>query len=112
MSFNVGTLAITSGNDTSFQVPNDGVKAILIGNESGLTVTITMESGGVQKTLYPSSLDWFSVKKGFSGRIKIHPVTVLNNVAAWPASSLIFDRLKNDREHSRYQCLLKRGDNQ
>jgi hypothetical protein len=91
VSNSLGNLAIVSGANTSYEVPNDGVKAILIGNESGLTVTITMESGGVQKTLYPGLLDWFPVKKGFTGLVKIAPITILGNVASWPSSSLVFD---------------------
>lgn len=100
MSMNLGTLAITTTN-TSFPAPNDGVKAILIGCESGLTCTITMEGGGVQKTLYPGTVDWFDVRKGFTGNIKIAPVAILNNVATFPASTLIFDAIGlNDSEQA------------
>ncbi|SRR6266849_293929 len=113
MSFTVGTLPIVSGQDTSQKVPTSGIKAVLIGNESGLTVTIAMEGGGVQKTLYPSMLDWFAVKPGFTGNIKVHPVTVLNNVAAWPSSSLIFDAIGvHDHENaSMYPVAIPRVSN-
>ncbi|SRR6266487_216490 len=101
MSRQLGSLIIASGVKDVFKAPNTGVKAILIGNDSGLTCTITMESGGVEKTLYPGMMDWFQVNTGFTGNIKIRPYTVLNNVAAWPASSLIFDAIgTNDPEHS------------
>jgi len=101
MSVTLGTLPITSGKNTAFIAPSNGLKAILIGNDSGLTVTVTMENCGVQKTLYPGVLDWFAVRRGFNGVIRVSPYTVLNNVAAWPASSLIFDAIGlNDPEHA------------
>jgi len=101
MSMSLGTLAIAANTNTSFDAPNQGVKAILIGNESGLTVTIAMESGGVQKTLYPGTVDWFDVRKGFTGNVKISPVAILNNVSTFPSSTLIFDAIGlNDSEQA------------
>jgi hypothetical protein len=93
MSFNVGSLTIAAGVPDTFKAPSDGMKAIIIGNESGLTVTVTMESGHVQKTLYPGILDWFAVRKGFTGNIKVSPEAMLSNVALWPSSFLIFDAI-------------------
>src|ERR1700737_1019074 len=101
MSSSLGSLAIVANTAATFSAPNSGVKAILIGNESGLTVTITMESGGVQKTLYPSVLDWFAVNPGFTGTIKITPTVILNNSSSFPSSSLIFDAIGlNDPEQA------------
>jgi hypothetical protein len=113
MSSPLGSLCITSGSDETFPAPSDGHKAILIGNESGLTVTITMESGGVSKTLYPGVLDWFAIKKGFTGNIKIHPITILNNVSSWPASSLVFDAigLQDPEDASMYPISFNRNTN-
>jgi hypothetical protein len=109
----LGTLVIAANTRDSFDAPNDGVKAILIGNESGFTVTVTMESGGVQKTLYPSTVDWFEVRKGFSGKILVNPLVVLNNTATFPASSLIFDAIGlNDPEQATmYPIALPRNTN-
>lgn len=101
MSMSLGTLAISANTPANFDAPNSGVKAILIGCESGLTVTITMESGGVQKTLYPGTVDWFDVRKGFTGNIKISPVAILNNTSTFPASVLSFDAVGlNDSEQA------------
>jgi hypothetical protein len=113
MSSSLGTLVIASGTRATFSAPNNGVKSILIGNESGLTVTITMESGGVQKTLYPSTVDWFTVKPGFSGNIIVTPQTILNNASTFPASSLIFDAIGlNDSEEAfMYPISLSRNTN-
>jgi hypothetical protein len=111
MSISLGTQVIAANTPTSFEAPSDGVKAILIGNESGLTVTITMESGGVQKTLYPSTVDWFDVRRGFTGNIRITPTVILNNVATFPASSLIFDAigLNDPEDSSQYPVTLNRS---
>jgi hypothetical protein len=113
MSHSLGTLAITANKPAIFQAPNEGIKGILIGNESGLTVTITMESGGVQKTLYPSMLDWYAVNPGFTGNIKIAPAVILNNVTSFPASSLVFDAIGlNDSENaSMYPVHMPRNTN-
>lgn len=113
MSINLGTLPIVGNVKTTFEAPNEGVQAILIGNESGLTVTITMQSGGVQKTLYPSTVDWFTVNKGFNGIIQISPLALLNNVANWPSSSLVFDAIgNNDTESpSNYPLAMTRNAN-
>lgn len=113
MSYSAGTMAITANNKTTFEVPNRGIKAVLIGNESGLTVTITMESGGVQKTLYPSSVDWFQINDGFTGNILINPTVILNNVATFPSSSLIFDAigLNDPEDASQYPLQLNRNTN-
>ena len=113
MSSQLGSQVIASGSDSTFSVPSDGIKAILIGNESGLTCTVTMESGGVSKTLYPSTLDWFQVNRGFNGTIRIHPYTILSNVATFPASSLIFDAISvsDPEQASMYPLQLTRNTN-
>jgi hypothetical protein len=113
VSFNVGSLTIAAGTPDTFKAPSDGMKAIIIGNESGLTVTVTMESGHVQKTLYPGILDWFAVKKGFTGNIKLNPEAMLSNVALWPSSSLIFDAIgiRDPEEATMYPISLPRVTN-
>ncbi len=113
MSFTLGTLAISSGVNATFQAPSDGSKAVLIGNESGLTVTVIMEGGGVGKTLYPGTVDWFQINRGFTGTIIIRPVALLNNSSTWPASSLQFDSIGiNDPEQAfSYPFNLNRSSN-
>lgn len=114
MSVNLGNLAIVAGTNTQFQgCPQSGAKAILIGNESGLNCTITMEGGNVQKTLYPSTVDWFQIKPGFSGTIKIAPTALLSNTSSWPASSLVFDAvgLDDPENASMYPLPLVRNTN-
>lgn len=113
MSVSIGNLTIAAGQNKIFTAPREGQKAILIGNESGLTCTITMEGSGIQKTLYPSTLDWFPVRPGFTGNILISPSAVLNNTSQWPSSTLIFDAIGiGDIEDSRqYPIQLTRLSN-
>ena len=113
MSIQLGNLPITATMKTKFPAPSEGVKAIVIGNESPLTVTITMESGGVQKTLYPAMVDWFAVGNAFTGNILINPIAILNNGSQWPSSSLVFDAigLYDTETASMYPVSLSRGMN-
>jgi hypothetical protein len=110
----LGTLAIAANAKTSFLAPNEGLKAIRIGNESGLTVVVKMESAGIEKVLYPSTVDWFPVTNGFDGNILLNPMTVLNNVTTFPASELLFDAigLRDREDGSQYPIALPRVTNQ
>ncbi len=88
---NLGSITIASGTKTTFTTPSDGMQGIIIGNLSGLTCTISMVGSGTTKTLYPSTTDFFPVKKGFTGVISIVPVSTLSNVSSFSANTLIFD---------------------
>lgn len=108
MSFNLGTFPISANNNTLFEAPSKGIQAVLIGNESGLTVVITMENGGVAKTLYPGTVDWFQVNEGFTGNVKIAPIALLSNVATYPSSFLGFDAIgiRDPEQASMYPLAL------
>lgn len=88
---NLGSITINSGINTTFTVPSDGMQGIIIGNLSGLTCTISMVGEGISKTLYPSAVDFFPIKKGFTGVISIVPASTLSNVPSFAANTLIFD---------------------
>ncbi len=88
---NLGSITIASSTNTTFTTPSDGMQGIIIGNLSGLTCTISMVGGGIAKTLYPSNVDFFPIKKGFTGVISIVPVSTLSNVSSFSANTLIFD---------------------
>lgn len=114
MSLYLGVLTIASGVKNQFQgAPSQGARAILIGNESGLTCTITMQGGGVQKTLYPSTVDWFAVNQGFTGTIEVVPTAILTNAASFPASELLFDAVgpSDPEQSSQYPLSLQRNTN-
>ncbi len=101
MSQNLGTLTITPGTNTIFGAPDGGARAVVIGNESGVTCIIAMEGGSVQKTLYPGTVDWFEIKNGFTGNIKINPTAYLLNGSSFPVNTLFFDAIgPNDPEQA------------
>src|SRR6266849_580217 len=91
MTVTLGVLPIVAGVPTSKEVAD--YKGLLIGNESGLTVTITMDGTNDSKSLYPGTVDYFPLRKSFSGTVKITNSAMLNNVASWPSSFLQFDAL-------------------
>lgn len=86
MSYSLGTLTISAGTNATQEAPSSGAKAVIIGNESALTCKITMEGGGVAKTLYPGVVDWFEIRQGFTGNIQISPSAVLLNGASFPSA--------------------------
>ena len=114
MSNFLGTLTIVANQKTAFTAPNEGLKALRIGNESGLSCVIKMQSCGVEKTLYPSTVDWFPLKTGFNGNVEVNPMVVLNNVTTFPASELLFDAigLLDPEDGSAYPMALPRVTNQ
>lgn len=88
----IGIQTIVATQDTvQKNLPTDGVKGYLVGNESGLTEVIYMDGQGDSKSLYPGTVDYFPVRKGFSGTIIAKNRTLLNNVASWPSSFLQYD---------------------
>jgi hypothetical protein len=111
MSENLTTLNIaTAGQVLTYRVPVYNIKALVIGNESGYTCTVTLVGGNVSKTLYPSTVDWFQVTDGFKGDVSIQANAVLNNISSYTANSLIIDAIeKNDPEEaSMYPMSLPR----
>lgn len=113
MSFSLGTLTIAAGVKDVFEAPQDGARGVLIGNESGLTCTITMEGAGVQKTLYPSTVDWFDIRPGFTGTIRIAPAAILSSASSYPSSELLFDAIgpRDPEQASQYPLALVRNTN-
>lgn len=105
---NLGSLTIASGVNTTFTAPSDGMQGIIIGNLSGLTCTISMIGGGISKTLYPSAVDFFPIKKGFTGVISIVPASTLSNVSSFSANTLIFDAvgINEDINQNAYPSIL------
>lgn len=88
----LGKLDIVSGITDNFEnVSLQGYKGIIIGNESGLSVVVSMEGQGDTKSLYPGTVDFFPIKQGFSGTITISNTALLNNVTSWPSSFIQFD---------------------
>lgn len=93
MSHFYGTINILAGiRAFTDNLGGSGLSGVLIGNESGLTVIITLQGGNASKSLYPGTVDWFPVpKSGFTGVVQIDPSANLNNVAMWPGSYIQID---------------------
>ena len=114
MSENLTTLNIVSaGQPLTYRVPVYNIKALVIGNESGYTCTVTLVGGDVQKTLYPSTVDWYQVTDGFKGDVIVLPTPLLNNLSSFPATSIIIDaiHLNDPEEASMYPVSLNRNTN-
>ena len=111
MSENLTTLNIVAaGQALTYRVPVYNIKALVIGNESGYTCTVTLLGGDVSKTLYPSTVDWFQVTEGFKGDLVVLPTTLLTNLSSYTGASVIVDAIANNdpEEASMYPMALPR----
>lgn len=93
MSNQYGKIPLVSGQQIIEDVGGTGLSGIVIGNESGLTCTVTLQGAGVKKTLYPGTVDKFEVPKGrsWTGNMQIDPTADLNNIISWPSSHVYVD---------------------
>jgi len=93
MSNQFGKLPLVSGQQIIEDVGGTGLSGIVIGNESGLTCTVTLQGANVKKTLYPGTVDKFEVPKGrsWTGNLQIDPTSDLNNTSSWPSSHVYVD---------------------
>lgn len=87
MSYSLGTAAPSTGH---FTAPNSGIQGIIIGNQSGQILSVTMEGGAVSKTLYAGTADFFPKLYGFSGQI-LWTTTSAQNSRNLPGASITFD---------------------
>src|SRR5229473_3731643 len=87
----LGIQAVVANTPASFRTSSQGYSGLLIGNESGLTVIITLDGTGHSKSLYPGVVDYFPLTSGYTGTVIIGSTAQLNNVASWPSSFIQFD---------------------
>lgn len=90
MTIPLGNAPIATPSGT-FKTPSQGLSGLLIGNESGYTLIISLDGTGYGKTLYPSTVDYFPVSHGYTGSIKYATLSILNNISSWPSSSILVD---------------------
>jgi hypothetical protein len=90
MTMPLGSATITLGKTGYFQTPFTGLKGLIIGNESPYTLNVTVGLG-LSKTLYPETVDFFSVGSGFNGNITFIPSGVLTNPSSYTATTITFD---------------------
>src|SRR5260370_21090096 len=91
MAYPLGTSTIVAGVQGTITVVNSGIQGLIIGNESGYEVSVTLEGSGISKTLYPGTADFFPYHRGFSGVVTWNTVTSLANVRNYPGKSITFD---------------------
>lgn len=114
MSNQYGKIPLVSGQQIIEDVGGTGLSGIVIGNESGLTCTVTLQGANVKKTLYPGTVDKFEVPKGrsWTGNMQIDPTADLNNIISWPSSHIYVDTYGvNEPITGQYPFVLNRAGN-
>lgn len=113
MSHYFGTVTITAGTQARATLGSgQGMGWVLLGNESGLTVKVTLEGTGQSRSLYPSSVDKFTIPSNFNGNLLFDPVALLSNVSAWPSSFIQIDTFgPNEEPQGTYPMSLPRNTN-
>lgn len=114
MSNVYGKFDLSAGLQILENVGGSGLAGLIIGNESGLTLTVTLQGAGIQRTLYPSTVDFFAIPQGvsWSGNVQIDPVANLNNVSTWPGSYVQIDTVgSNEQVSGIYPLSLPRNTN-
>lgn len=109
-----GTFPITANVRTIVNsVGPSGLSGVLLGNESPYHVIVTLDGTGLSRTLYPGTVDFFEITKGFNGNIFLDPSALLNNTASWPSEFVQVDTLgSNERPTGVYPYTLVRTTNQ
>ena len=114
MSKVYGKFDLSAGVQILENVGGSGLSGLIIGNESGLTLTITLQGANVQRTLYPSTVDFFAIPQdiNWSGLLQIDPAANLNNVPTWPGSYVQVDTVGlGERVNGFYPLSLPRNTN-
>jgi hypothetical protein len=109
-----GKIGLIAGQKTQNDLGGTGLSGIVIGNESGLTVTVEMEGTGGKWTLYPGTVDFFSVpvNKQWNGNLLLSPSADLNNSSFWPGSYCYVDTYGiGERPSGTYPLSLNRANN-
>jgi hypothetical protein len=109
-----GTLTIAAATPASIDVGRGGLSGVLIGNESGLTVIVTMQGANVSRSLYPGTIEWFPIANGspFNGNILFNPQANLSNTSSWPSSYLQIDTYgPSEKPQGTYPVSLPRSNN-
>jgi len=93
MSNVYGKIPIVAGQAQLIEIGGSGLAGIVVGNESGLTCTLSMQGANVTRTLYAGTVDWIPVPRGinWTGNLIITPSADLNNTSYWPSSFIQID---------------------
>ncbi len=115
MSHFYGIVQITAGTQAKTDdLGGSGLSGILIGNESGLTVKVTLQGANISRSLYPGTVDFFDIpqKSGFIGVVQFDPVANLTNATSWPCSYVQIDTFGiGEKPSGTYPLTLPRNTN-
>lgn len=109
-----GKIPLVSGQTIQEDVGGTGLSGIVIGNESGLTVTVEMQGTGGKWTLYPGTVDFFGVppNRQWNGNLLLSPSADLSNASFWPGSYCYVDTYGvGERPSGTYPLSLNRANN-
>lgn len=109
-----GKIQLTSGKQSQDDVGGTGLSGVVIGNESGLTVTVEMQGTGGKWTLYPGTVDFFAVpaNRQWNGNLLLTPTADLSNTSSWPGSYCYVDTYGvGERPSGTYPLSLNRANN-
>ncbi|MDE2588110.1 MAG: hypothetical protein KGL95_00365, partial [Patescibacteria group bacterium] len=88
MTMDLGSQPVVQNVPGYFTSPNYGLKGLIIANLSPFVLQVF--TGLNVKRLYPNTLDWFAISKGFNGTITWKPQTVVSNPSSYTASTISF----------------------
>lgn len=114
MSYFAGTIDISDLLPHIIDVGPFGNSGLVVGNESGYTVIVTMIGSSTSRSLYPGTVDWFPIPdRGFNGLVQFQAQALLNNVTAWPGNYIQIDvfGLNEAPNNSAYPISLVRNTN-
>jgi hypothetical protein len=86
----VATATIQPNTPGQVSTPYTGLKGLIISNESPFTIDVNLD-GGLQKQLYPETIDFFPVSSGYTGTVIFKPTTTLKNPTSYTASTLLVE---------------------
>lgn len=109
-----GKIPLTPGQVVLEDVGGTGLSGVVVGNESGYTLTVELQGAGSKRTLYPGTVDFFEVpgNKTWSGNLKLTPSPDLSNISAWPGSYAYVDTYGiGEKPAGTYPMALNRAGN-
>lgn len=112
MTIPLGSATLTVNTPGTFRdAPAMGIQGLVIGNESPFTVAIQMQGTARGGTLYPETVDFFPVDRGFTGVVSYSPTSVITNPASYTAATLDFQAvgLSEPFNQSQYPMALTRA---
>lgn len=93
MPFQFGKVPLVAGATQTLDMGGLGLSGIVIGNESGLTLTVELQGANSKTTIYPGTVDFIAtpIGRNWNGNLIITPSSDLGNVNFWPGSYAYID---------------------